>query len=263
MPTPKSTQYRYRGSIAPGSGGPRAQFLSEAPVDGVATMYLYDVIDSFGGSWGVSASEVLIALAQLPKDVTEIRLHVNSPGGDVFEGISIMNSLRNHSAKVVAIVDGLAASAASFIACAADELVMGRNTQLMIHDAWGICIGAAEDMRGTGDLLDKLSDSIASIYAEKAGADIDVMRALMLAETWYSADEAVAAGLADRVEGDTDPAASNSFDLSMFAHAGREDAPAPAPAPAPTEPIAAAATPSPSKAALDTRRHRMNERKAH
>jgi hypothetical protein len=82
-----------------------------------------------------------------PDDTSEIRLHINSPGGEVYEGLAILNQLRNHPARRVAVIDGLAASAASFIATGADEVVMGQNTQLMIHDAWGLCVGAAIDMR--------------------------------------------------------------------------------------------------------------------
>jgi hypothetical protein len=143
----------------------------------------------------------------------------------------------------------LAASAASFIAMASDEIVMGRNSEMMIHDAWGICMGPAVDMRDLADKLDHLSNNIASIYAGKAGGTTADWRVPMLAETWYSAEEAVAAGLADRVEAAQAPA-ENHFDLSVFTYAGRAKAPAPQKAQA-TEPP-------------DDRmeiRHRMNARK--
>lgn len=218
--------YRFRGHLRPGTDVTRASLLSGESADGVATMRLYDPIDSWGGEWGVSAKEVAKSLADLGDDVKEIRLHINSPGGEVFEGIAIMNQLRAHSARVVAVVDGLAASAASFIACAADETVMGRNSQLMIHDAWGLCVGNAEDMRNLGERLDKISDNIASVYAAKSGEGVQTCREWMLAETWYSAEEAVAAGLADRI--DEAPEPQNRHDLSVFQYAGREAAPAPA-----------------------------------
>lgn len=221
--------YRFRGRVAP-SARARTPILAAAPTGdtsaGVASLRLYDPIDSWGGEWGVSAKEFTAALDEVG-DVGEIRLHINSPGGEVWEGIAIVNALRNHPARVVAVVDGLAASAASFIASAADELVMGRNTELMIHDAWGIGIGPAADMRDLAERLDKLSDNIASIYSEKAGGTVAAWRELMLAETWYSPDEAVAAGLADRVEGAEPDGAKNAFDLSMFKHAGRAEAPEP------------------------------------
>jgi len=227
---PTGPTYRFHGRNRP-EAGKRTAVLNTADVvgveDGVATLRIYDPIDSWGGEWGVSAKEFARAVDSLPDDTNEIRLHINSPGGEVFEGLAILNQLRNHPARVVAVIDGLAASAASFIASGADEVVMGRNTQLMIHDAWGLCVGPAVDMRDTADRLDKISNNIASVYAEKAGGSTDDWRAHMLAETWYDADEAVAAGLADRVEGEVDAEAANRFDLSIFAHAGREDAPAP------------------------------------
>lgn len=205
---------------------PRAEAPTAEVAESVATIRLYDPIDSWGEFWGVSAKEFAGLLDELPDDVEEIRLHINSPGGEVFDAIAILNALRAHDAKVVAIVDGLAASAASVVACGADELVMARNSELMIHDAWGLCVGNAEEMREMAGMLDRLSDNIASVYAEKAGTDVAVWRAAMEKETWYSAEEAVEAGLADRVDKKKD-AAKNSFDLSVFTYAGRAAAPAP------------------------------------
>lgn len=219
--------YRFRGAIKP-APDVRASVLEADAADGVATLRLYDPIDSWGGEWGVSAKEFTRALDALPDDTAEIRLHINSPGGEVFEAVTILNNLRRHRARVVAIVDGLAASAASFLAAGADELIMGRNSELMIHDAWGLCVGNAGDMRDIAGRLDALSDNIASIYASKADGSTEEWRAAMLAETWYSADEAVAAGLADVVESGVEPdEALNRFDLSAFKHAGRNEAPAP------------------------------------
>lgn len=205
---------------------------AEAPTvdvaDGVATLRLYDPIDSWGGYWGVSAKEIAQTLDQLPADVTEIRLHINSPGGDVFDGIALLNTLRASKARVVAIVDGIAASAASFVAAGVDELIMAPNSELMIHDAWGLCVGNAAEMVAMAELLGHVSDNIASIYAAKAGGTVAEWRDAMQRESWYSADEAVAAGLADRV-GDpaADAAAQNRFDLSIFTYAGRAAAPPP------------------------------------
>lgn len=206
----------------------RAEIPGAKTEDGVAVLRLYDPIDSWGEFWGVSAKEFVTALDELPDDTTEIRLHINSPGGEVFEGIAIMNALRAHKANVVMVVDGLAASAASFIACSGDELVMARNSELMIHDAWGICVGNAADMQKMADDLGHFSDNLASVYAEKSGGTVEDWRAAMSAETWFSAEEAVLAGLADRVDAQpADEQAKNRFDLSVFAYAGREKAPAP------------------------------------
>lgn len=210
----------------------RTPIRAEAPKagggEGVAVFRLYDPIDSWGGDWGVSAKEFAAALDDLPSDTSEIRLHINSPGGDVFDGIAILNALRNHDARVVAVVDGIAASAASFVAAGADELVMARNSELMIHDAWGLCVGNAEDMRKLAEDLDRVSNNIASVYAEKAGTDVTDWRAAMARETWYTAAEAVDAGLADRIDKKKSADdAKNRFDLSIFNYAGRDEAPEP------------------------------------
>lgn len=188
-----------------------------------ADVYIYDVIDSW---YGVDAGRFVRELAAL--DVSTINLYVNSPGGSVFDGTAIMNAIRRHKAHVVAIVDGLAASAASFIIQAADEVVMGFGTELMIHDASGLCWGNAKDMEDTASILNKLSQTIAEVYAERAGGTAEEWREAMHAETWYTAEEAVAAGLADRVvKRETEDDATNKFDLSVFAHAGRRNAPPP------------------------------------
>jgi ATP-dependent protease ClpP protease subunit len=185
-----------------------------------ADIYIYDEI----GYWGVTANDFVRDLRDL--NGSELRVHINSPGGDVWAGISILNALRAHDARIVVTVDGVAASAASFIAMAGDEVVMGRNSEMMIHDARGVCFGNASDMHELADRMDKVSDNIASIYAERAGGTVATWRSAMQAETWYSADEAVQEGLADRVE-DVKAAAKAHFDLSAFKHAGRAKAPAP------------------------------------
>lgn len=200
-------------------------YRMEAAASGtVADVYIYDMIDSW---WGINAASFVRDLEAL--DVETINLRVNSPGGSVYDGVAIMNALRRHPANVIATVDGLAASAASFIIQAADEVIMGRGTELMIHEASNICWGNAADMLVEAGHLDRVSGTIAGIYAERAGGTAAEWRAAMQAETWYSADEAVKAGLADRVDGkDPAPDATNRFDLTVFAHAGRRNAPAPA-----------------------------------
>lgn len=223
--------YRFRGNVQP-VNGIRASVLEPTTTDGgTAVLRLYDPIDSWGGDWGVSAREFAQSLEALPEDTEQIELHLNSPGGEVWEAIAILNQLRNHRARVVAVVDGIAASAASFLAAGLDEVVMGRNATVMVHDAWSLAIGNAADMRDAADRLDKISDNIASIYAAKAGGTTAEWREIMRDEPWYSAEEAVAAGLADRVSGaEKSPGESDAkarFDLTMFAHAGRSEAPAP------------------------------------
>lgn len=202
----------------------RPWFSIENAAGDSATVRIYDEI----GIWGVTAKDFAQQLDSLV--VSQIDLHVNSPGGDVFDGIAILNALRSHPARVVATVDGVAASAASFITAGADEVVMARNSELMIHDAWGLAMGNAADMRDLADRLDKVSDNIASIYAEKTGGTVEQWRDHMRNEVWYSAQEAVDAGLADRVEAAPEEdveRAKARFDFSIFNYAGRRNAPTP------------------------------------
>lgn len=158
-----------------------------------AEVFIYDAISE----WGVSANDFVRDLRAV--NAKAIDLHINSPGGLVFDGIAIYSALKNHAATVTAHVDGIAASAASFIAMAGDEVVMEKPAKLMIHDAAGLVLGNAGDMREMADLLDELSDTIAEMYADRAGGSVSSWRAAMRKESWYSAAEAVAAGLADRV----------------------------------------------------------------
>jgi ATP-dependent protease ClpP protease subunit len=163
----------------------------------VATLRLFDPIDSWGEWWGMSAKELAQALDDLPAHIATIEVLINSPGGDAFDGLAMVNVLRAHPAQTRAVVQGIAASAASFIACACDETVMAPNSTMMIHDAWGMCVGNADDMLSFGTTLDQLSGNLADIYAAKSGKSSDDMRTAMKAETWYTAEEAIAAGLAN------------------------------------------------------------------
>ena len=131
-----------------------------------------------------------------------IDLHLNSGGGSVFDAIAMHAALLNHPSDVVSYVDGVAASAASFLAMAGQEIVIEKPDKMMIHDASGLVLGNAADMREMADLQDELSDTIAGIYADRAGGTVDDWRASMLRTTWYSSADAVRAGLADRVAND-------------------------------------------------------------
>lgn len=194
--------------------------------DKPAKVYVYDAI---GGWFGIEVNEFIKQLNEIEND--EIHLHINSPGGSVFDGIAIYNSLKQHDAKITAYVDGIAASAASFIAQAGEKVIMARNATMMIHDAIGSCYGNRADMIAMADMLDKVSDNIADIYAFNAGGTVAEWREFMKAETWYSAAEAVEAGLANEMldadDDDDSEDAENKWDLSMFNYAGRDKAPSP------------------------------------
>jgi ATP-dependent Clp endopeptidase proteolytic subunit ClpP len=193
---------------------------------GSAEVYIYDEISP----WGITADSFVQELRAIAAD--KIDLHINSPGGDVFDAVAIYQGLRNHPAEVTVYVDSLAASSASFIAMAGDRRIIGPHGTLMIHDAWGFAMGNAADMAKLAGDLDRVSDNIASIYASRSGGDVATWREAMRAETWYSATEAVAVGLMDEVQKDEkaakEPALNARFDLSVFNFAGRSKAPAPA-----------------------------------
>ena len=194
----------------------------------VTEILLYDEIGEdlwFGG--GVSAKQFAEDLNAI--DTPEIHLRINSPGGDVFEAVAMLNSLRRHDAHTIVYIDGLAASAASVVAMGGDELVMARNSEMMIHDAWGVAIGNSTVMDKMSDDLSRISNNLASAYADKAGGSVADWREAMKAETWYSDKEAVKAGLADRAEQaqTASDKAKAKFNLGLYAYAGRAEAPAP------------------------------------
>lgn len=184
------------------------------------------------GAWGITADQFCKDLGQL--DAKSVDVRINSPGGDVFDGIAIHNALVAHPAVVNVHVDGVAASIASVIAMAGDKVTMARGSQMMIHEGHTVAVGAAADMRKQADLLDTVSDTIAGFYAERAGGTVPDWRGRMRKETWYSAEEAVQAGLADEVAAPS-RAVKATWDLSVFNFAGRAHAPAPDLAPAAAE----------------------------
>lgn len=160
----------------------------------VAEVRIYDEI----GWFGLTAEDFVRELEEIT--APEIVCAINCPGGDVFDGIAIYNALRAHPAHVTTRVDSLAASVASVIVQAGDHRVMLSASQMMIHEAWGITLGTASEMREFADLLDRQSDVIAGIYAERSGRSARYFRSLMGdGERWFTDKEAVAAGLADAV----------------------------------------------------------------
>lgn len=186
---------------------------NKAAATGPTLISIYDEI----GLYGVSAADFLSEMRQINGD---IEMHINSPGGDVFDGIAIYNQLKQaqKNGTVHIVVDGLAASAASFIAQAASpgHLEMAPHSQLMIHDGFAMGIGNAADMRDLAGQLDKASDNIASIYADRTGKPAAYWRDLMRNETWLSDHEAVSIGLADRVQGTGEDGDGAAWDLTVF-----------------------------------------------
>jgi ATP-dependent Clp endopeptidase proteolytic subunit ClpP len=157
---------------------------------------LYDEI----GFWGITAKEFVAALETIT--TPNINVRINSPGGDVFDGLAIYNALANHKANVACVVDGLAASAASFIALAGSTVSIHNSAMMMIHRAWGFAMGNQSDMTEMAAILAKIDDQLAGIYAKKTGKSIDEIAAIMAGDvdgTWYTAQEAVDLGLVDLI----------------------------------------------------------------
>lgn len=160
---------------------------------------IYDVIgeDPWTGG-GFTEKRMAAALRSIGSN--DVTVKINSPGGDMFAGIAIYNLLREHPAKVTVEVMGIAASAASIIAMAGDEIAMGLGTFLMIHNAWGIVIGNRHDMRDAADMFDNFDSALADIYEARTGQKRKAIEDMMDAETFMGPSEAIKNGFADRVD---------------------------------------------------------------
>lgn len=180
-----------------------------------ADVYIYEQIGEgwFGGLGSKAFVDQLNALG----DVKTLNVHINSPGGDVFEGNAIYNTLKAHPAKVVVTIDSVAASAASLIAMAGDEINIAETAMVMIHNPRTMMYGEASDLRTEADLLDKIAGAMAIAYA-RSGKSVEDITAIMDAETWYTGQEAVDAGFADAVVNQNGNAtASVTFAPTAFA----------------------------------------------
>ena len=162
-----------------------------------AVVYLYDVIgeDFFGG---ISAKMFADELAKL-KSAKQIDVRINSPGGDVFAGNTMHNLLKQHRAKINTYVDGVAASIASIIAMAGDEIEIAPNAMFMVHEPSGLEYGTAQDHRKLADLLDKIRDTLVQTYVARTGGDEQTISDMVARETWLTAEESLELGFADRI----------------------------------------------------------------
>ena len=185
-------------------------------------LYLYDTIvsDDISAEYigGVSA-QTLVPQIRAIKSGT-IRLHINSPGGDVFAGLAIAQAIKDTGAKVIAQIDGLAASAATIVAMAADEIEISDGGFFMIHNAWTFAIGNANDLIETAALLQKVDSVIATSYAQRSKLKIEEITTLMDAETWFTAQEALDAQLVDRLT--ESKKAPSTWDLSAYTNAPKQ-----------------------------------------
>lgn len=190
-------------------------FKAEQSAD-EATIYLYDAIvsDAFWG--GVSAIDFVKELAGITAPV--IHLRINCPGGDVFAARAMEQAVREHPSQIIAHVDGYAASAASYLALAADEVQIAEGGFVMIHKAWTIAFGNANDLMDTAALLEKVDASLVATYVKETGQDAAQIEEWMAAETWFTAQEAVDNGFADKI---AEPAtkAKAAWNLAAYDHA--------------------------------------------
>lgn len=173
---------------------------------------LYDEI----GGWGVNAKEFRSKL----KDAGDVVLKINSPGGSVFDGVAIYNDLKAHKGNVRVEITGIAASIASIIAMAGDEIAIADNAMMMIHNAWTVAIGNAEEMTAQAAVLSKIDGVLALTYANRKGTPgVRAIKQMMADETWMTGKEAISNGFATEILTAADKTAEARFDLSRFENA--------------------------------------------
>lgn len=186
----------------------------EAKAKDKADMWLYGEV---GDGWGdcFTAKDVADELKKLD-NVNQLTLHLNSPGGNVFDGLAIYNTLKNHPARIVTEIDGMALSIASIIALAGDEVRMAGNAMYMIHNPWTMTVGDSREMRNMADRLDIVRGSLLGTYTTKVGdkaTDKDISE-WMDAETWFNAEDAMKHGFIDIITNPIQVAAK--FDMSRY-----------------------------------------------
>jgi ATP-dependent Clp protease protease subunit len=200
----------------------KGQFKAEKSAT-EATIYLYDAIVSSDteAEWygGVAPKAFINELKAI--DAPVINLRINSPGGSVFAARAMEQAMRDHKAKIIAHVDGYSASAASFLMMAADEIVMAQGGMVMIHKAWTMAYGNANDLRSQADLLEKIDGTLVETYANRSNQSAEQIAQWMAGETWFTADEAIAAGFADR-KAETGVKAETDWDLSAYANVPKQ-----------------------------------------
>lgn len=179
-----------------------------------AEIWIYEMIgEDFWTGGGITAKNFQKELSEIK--VSQIDLHINSPGGAVFDGISIYNLIKQHPANVTTYIDGLAASIASVIALAGDKIIMAANALFMVHNPTGMVMGTATDMRSLADVLDKIAGTMVGTYVGKTGKPEEDIRAMLDAETWMTADEAKEYGFIDEISEEMDMAACVKFVPAM------------------------------------------------
>jgi ATP-dependent Clp endopeptidase proteolytic subunit ClpP len=188
-----------------------------------AEIWIYEMIgEDFWTGGGITAKNFQKELASVK--ASQIDLHINSPGGVVFDGVTIYNLIKQHPANVTTYIDGLAASIASVIALAGDKVIMAANALYMVHNPTGLAMGTANDMRSLADVLDKIAGTMIVTYVGKTGKTESDIKAMLDAETWMTADEALEYGFIDEISEEMDMAACAKF-IPAMAKAGFKHVP--------------------------------------
>jgi ATP-dependent Clp protease protease subunit len=194
----------------------RAEGPAPIRMDATATeahIYVNDVIDSY---WGASAASLITALAGHQDKI--VHLHINSPGGDVFEARAMSAAVVSHPSQVVAHIDGLCASAATYLALACNEVRMTDGGLFMVHNSWTLAYGNKSELRDTANLLEKIDGTIIADYARKTGATTDQVVAWMDATTWFTAQEALDAKFIDAIDTNTKQTDSSKAQWNLSAY---------------------------------------------
>lgn len=207
-----------QSALQPSSGVKNGLQIRAMDEDDAVEVMVYDAI----GWWGITSAEFRTELNAI--SASEIHLRLDCPGGDVFMARAMKIALEQHSAKVIVHIDGVAASAASYLMLAGDEIEIAQGAQIMIHNAAGWTVGDKRAHNKTFDLLEKIDGGIRRDYAKKTGEPEASFEEMMDDETWFEADEALEIGLVDSVF-EKDGGANDRFDLTIYDNAPKKTPP--------------------------------------
>ncbi|PEE81771.1 head maturation protease, ClpP-related [Bacillus toyonensis] len=179
-------------------------FQMKASANGkTADVFIYGEITKYAWEEYGEVSSITFKneLDELGDGIETINLYINSPGGSVFETMAIIAMLQRHPAKVISYIDGIGASCASVLPMISDKIIMYANSMLMVHNAWTYASGNADQLRKAADDIERINQSMVQHYLTRAGEklDEDILKQLLDAETWLSAEEAMEYGLCDEV----------------------------------------------------------------